>query len=296
MEFANIPKQPSLFLEQRQRTLYHEEGYLLFPSLIPQIQLEALRTVTREIIRQSRNLTDSSQNVALEKGHSAGNPRLRRVACADEQYEPLWHLCADSVIPDIAADLVGPNVRFRDLMLNFKWADGGAEVKWHQDFAFYPHTHRGTMQFLLFLEEVTTDQGPLQIIPGSHNGPVYRHYDEGGEWAGTIGNVDLQQCGLENAIEVTGNAGTVSVHHSCTVHGSNSNTSSSNRPALVITYSAADAIPYTAAPYPGAHYGAIVRGAEPGYAHHEALCTPLPPDWSGGYTSIFDHQEHVEDS
>ena len=63
------------------------------------------------------------------------------------------------------------------------------------------------------------------------------------------------------------------------------------RPVLVITYSAADAIPYTAPAYPSSRYGLLVRGEEPGYAHHEELHVPMPPDWSDGYTSIFAHQE-----
>ena len=69
------------------------------------------------------------------------------------------------------------------------------------------------------------------------------------------------------------------------------NNSASGRPAFVMTYTAADAMPYTAPPYPSSHYRVLVRGNEPHYARHEEVRIPLPPDWSGGYTSIFDHQE-----
>ena len=202
-----------------------------------------------------------------------------------------WRICADSVIPDVAADLLGPDVRFRDMMLNFKWADGGAEVKWHQDICFYPHTHMGTMQFLVFLEDVSSEQGPLQVIPASHKGPIFEHYNESNEWTGTICQADLSAAGVDNAIDLTGPAGSVSVHHGCTIHGSDRNNSNCGRPVFVITYTAADAMPYTAPPYPSSHYRALVRGSEPRYARHEELRIPLPPDWSGGYTSIFEHQE-----
>ena len=162
-------------------------------------------------------------------------------------------------------------------------------------FCILPHTHTGTMQFLVFLEDVSSDMGPLQVIPESHKGPLLEHYSDDKNddrvWTATLKDKDLQSFGIENAIELTGPAGTVSVHHSCTIHGSASNQSNRGRPALVITYAAADAIPYTAAPYPSSHYGAIVRGSESRYAHHEELNVPLPPDWSTGYTSIYDHQE-----
>jgi ectoine hydroxylase len=193
-------------------------------------------------------------------------------------------------MPDIAADLLGPNVRFREIMANFKWSGGGAEVKLHQDIPFYPHTNTGVCQFLVFLEDVGLEQGPLQVIPGSHKGPIYELYDEQRVWTGAIKDSDLANVQMNGAVTLTGKAGTVSVHHSRTIHGSSPNMSESSRPALVITYSAADAIPYTAVPYPSSHCGTLVRGHQPSHAHHEELYMSLPPTWSGDYTSIFEHQ------
>jgi len=294
MQGNEILKHKPVFLDQDQRHFYYDRGYLFFPELISASALAPIHAALDDIIEQSRSVTESSNRIDIEKDHNAENPRLRRVTYADDDYKELWNICADSVITDIAADLLGPNVRFRELMINFKWAGGGAEVKWHQDFAFYPHTHTGTLQFLLFLDDVTTDMGPLQVIPESHKGELFEHYNEEHLWTGALKDEDLKRSGIENAIELTGKAGTVSVHHSCTLHGSASNYSDRGRPVLVITYAAADAIPYTAAPYPSSHYGAIVRGKEPRFAHHEGLNVPLPPDWSSGYTSIYAHQEEIE--
>jgi len=263
----------------------------MFPGLISTSELEVFRVLVSKIVDSTRTITSSSNKIDLEKGHTAENPRLRRVTYVDDNDPDFWRLCADSVIPDVAADLLGPDVRFRDMMLNFKWADGGAEVKWHQDICFYPHTHLGTMQFLVFLEDVSSEQGPLQVIPASHKGPIFEHYNESNEWTGTICQADLSAAGVDNAIDLTGPAGTVSVHHGGTIHGSDQNNSNCGRPVFVITYTAADAMPYTAPPYPSSHYRTLVRGSEPRYARHEELRIPLPPDWSGGYTSIFEHQE-----
>ena len=291
VKIKDIPKHPALFLTQPQRELYYEQGYLTFPALIPHSELTELRLIVDGIVDSTRRVTESGNEIDLEKGHTAENPRLRRVTYVDDKDPHFWRLCADSVIPDIAADLLGPDVRFRDMMLNFKWADGGAEVKWHQDICFYPHTHLGSMQFLVFLEEVSSEQGPLQVIPASHKGPIFEHYDDSNEWTGAIGPADLATAGVDDATELTGPAGTVSVHHCCTIHGSSCNNSASGRPAFVMTYTAADAMPYTAPPYPSSHYRVLVRGNEPRYARHEEVRIPLPPDWSGGYTSIFEHQE-----
>lgn len=291
MKFEEIIKTPSVLLADNDRQKYYDNGYLVFPSLIKTDQLEVLREATDRIVEKCRTLTASTKEIDLEKGHTYDNPRLRRAAYIDDFDPRFWDICVNSPIPDIAVDLLGPNIRFREVMLNFKWAGGGAEVKWHQDIVFYPHTHSGTQQFLLFLEDVTSEQGPLEIYEQSHRGKIFEHYDDNREWTGAIRDSDLKAMKARPPVELIGNAGTVSVHHSRTVHGSRPNLSQFGRPVLVITYGAADAMPYTAPAYPSSHYGEIVRGVEPGYAHHEEMNIPMPPDWSHGYTSIFAHQE-----
>ncbi len=278
------------YLDQAQRTQYFDQGFLVLPELFNMQQLRELRSNVNQLVELSRGVTTSNNQFDLEQGHCSESPRLRRVAYADDADKGLWALCADSVMADIAADILGPNVRFRDVFVNFKWAEGGAAVKWHQDIAFYPHTNLNTCQFLLALEDVGSEQGPLQVIPASHQGPIYEHYDKNGEWTGSISSDKLAAAGIDRAIKLTGGAGTVSVHHSNTIHGSDRNQSDRGRPMIVVTYSAADAIPYTTAPYPSSHYGELVRGEQPRFAHHEDLQMPLPPDWSDGYTSIFSHQ------
>ena len=291
MNHDQILAQPANTLSQPQRELYFEQGYLCLPGIIDHHTMTPLQNALSRVVERSCELTESTNQFDLEKGHSAENPRLRRAAYVDDIEPIFWDLCSNSMITDIATDILGPNVRFRDLMINFKWAGGGAEVKWHQDIAFYPHTNTNTCQFLLAVEDIGPDQGPLQVIPGSHKGPIYAHYNKDDEWTGAMEESDLVDAGLANAIALTGPAGSVTVHHSCTIHGSSKNMSSNGRPVFVITYSSADAVPYTAAPYPSSNYGALVRGKSPRYAHHQELQMPLPPDWSGGYTSIFSHQE-----
>ena len=291
MNREQILATPAHTLDQSQREFYFDNGYLSLPGFISKQQLLPLQQALAKVIENSRDLTESTSHFDLEYGHSAKAPRLRRAAYVDDMDDIFWELCANSIITDIATDILGPNIRFRELMANFKWAGGGVEVKWHQDIVFYPHTNTSTCQFLLALDDISSEQGPLQVIPGSHKGPIYAHYNADNEWTGSMNQADLVEAGLDKAIELTGPAGTVTVHHSCTVHGSDKNLSHTGRPVFVITYASADAISYTAAPYPSSHYGALVRGKQPRFAHHEELQMPLPPDWSQGYTSIFDHQD-----
>lgn len=273
---------------------YADNGYLAFAGLLGADELMPLRAGLGELIEHSRSLTQSTHLFDLEPGHTAEVPRLRRAARLDDADPMFWEFCRASVLVDIAADILGPNVRFRDAFANFKWARGGAAVEWHQDLAFYPHTNSGTCQFIVAIEEVSTHNGPLRIIPGSHRGDAHSHYTADGSWIGAIEAHRFGSDELERAVEITGPPGTVSVHHGLTVHASAPNHSDVGRPVLVITYAAADAIPYTAPPYLSSHYGELVRGVEPGVAHHEELVLTLPPDWTHGYTSIFSHQDALD--
>lgn len=294
MNHKEILEYPPSTITEEQRHHFFEYGYLALPGFIGKEQLNQMREALSRVVDETRELTTSSNMYDLEKGHSRDNPRLRRATYIDDFDPVFWDFCSKSDLADIASDLLGPNIRFREIMANFKWAGGGAEVKWHQDIVFYPHTHVGTCQFLIMLEDVGLEQGPLQVLPGSHKGPLFEHYDADGNWTGAICEADMAKLPFDKAATLTGPAGTVTVHHSCTIHGSAQNMSTKGRPAFVITYAAADAIPYTAPPYPSTHYGKLVRGFEPRHAHHEELRMPLPPDWSAGYTSIFAHQDKAE--
>ena len=145
------------------------------------------------------------------------------------------------------------------------------------------------------LDGARPDQGPLQVVPGSHKGQIYAHYDAQGNWTGAIPKWDIERIDLSNAVPMLGPPGSLSVHHSRTIHGSERNTSATGRPAFGVTYSAADANPDTSPAYPSVRYNCLVRGSEPVIAYHAELFIPLPPDWSGGYTSKFNHQQEMMD-
>ena len=82
-------------------------------------------------------------------------------------------------------------------------------------------------------------------------------------------------------------AGSVTVHNCRTVHGSPPSVNSCGRPLLLNAYASADAFPYTPHPEPAPRVGEVIRGRAARWAHHDPRPCLIPPDWSGGYTSIF---------
>jgi hypothetical protein len=53
-------------------------------------------------------------------------------------------------------------------------------------------------------------------------------------------------------------------------------------------------MPYTHNPLQSKYMGAIVRGKPARWAYHDSRPCLLPPDWSGGYTSIFALQQEED--
>ena len=294
MRSNDVLSHPARVLDQAEREFFFDQGYVVKPNAISADWIAKLKDGVDRLVEQSRALSASDGVFDLEPGHTADAPRLRRIAFMDELDEVFWDFAQNSNLPDLAADLMGPDVRFREAMLNIKWQGGGQEVKWHQDIPFYPMTNYSVAQFLVCLDDVGTEQGPLTVVPESHKGPLYSHYDDHDTWLGFIPDERLNEARLKDAVELTGPAGTVTVHHCRALHASRANLSERSRPVLIIGYAAADNRPYVAPAYKSKNYDSLVRGADARFSHHEPGDMRMPPDWSGGYTSIFDHQEKVK--
>ena len=99
--------------------------------------------------------------------------------------------------------------------LNTKAPGGGAAVEWHQDWAFYPHTNDNLLVFGIMLEDVTDENGPLQVIPGSHKGPILSHHNNG-VFCGAVDPND-PDFNREKIITLTGRAGSMTIHHARTL-------------------------------------------------------------------------------
>lgn len=283
-------------LSQKQREYYFENGYLLLESFITGDRLARIQETVAGIVEKSREVAVSDKMFDVEPGHTADAPRLRRLNEPVEHSDVFWNYAKDSPITDVAADLLGPDVVFHHSKLNFKWSGGGEEVKWHQDIPFYPHTNYGVLAIGLYLADVDDEMGPMGVVPGSHTGEIFNHYNDKDQWVGALDDGDVPSVPTETAHWLKGPAGSVTVHHSRAVHGSVPNRSPRPRPLLINAYSSADALPITAHPFPGPKVGTVVRGKAARWADFDDTPCLLPPDWSGGYSSIFALQQEEEEA
>lgn len=287
---------PPRILTQQQREFYFEQGYILLPGIVGDEWVARLRAATDEMIERSRAVDKSDSIFDLEPGHTTQHPRLRRVTNPAQHHPVFWEYCSESILPDIVADLVGPDVKFHHSKLNFKWKRGGEEVKWHYDIGFFPHTNYSPLTVGTYLYDCGPAQGPLGVIPGSHRADVLpTQYNDSGQWTGCVQDRDLAQFDFSKAVYLTGPAGSLTIHNSRTIHGSPRNESDLGRPLLLYTLTSADAFPYTVNPIYPKHDQWILRGQRARHAHHDPRPCEIPPDWSKGYTSIFALQQGEKD-
>ena len=295
MRQEDIMRRPANVLSDAQRDAYFRDGYLTADGLIPVEWVRRFQALSAEFLEASRTVRASNEAFDLAPSHSPERPHVRRLRALVDRHPDFWRFASESVLADIAADLVGPDVKFHSAKLNYKYPGPGEIVDWHQDIPAWPHTNYSPVTLGVYLDDVPAEQGPLTCIPGSHGGPIFVHRDDAGKWTGSVRQRDMAAVDQSGTEDLTGRAGTVIAINCRTLHASRANRTDRVRPVALFVYSSADAFPWTAAPTPTSHTGDIVRGQAATEAHLDPTPCPVPPDWSRiGYGSIFTVQQGGE--
>ena len=279
-----------------QQAFYRDHGYLQLESFVSQEWLGELRAASVEFVEASREITASNKVLDVEPDHTAESPRLRRLVSPLEHHETFRRFTLEGPPAELAMALLDGPVRFHHSKLNYKWSGGGEEVKWHQDIQFWPHTDFSPLTIGVYLDDVDDEMGPMGVLPGSHLGPLYDMYDDGGTWAGAMRDADVATLDLASMVWLQGPAGSVTVHNCCMVHGSMPNHSNRPRPLLLQTYSSADSYPINgigANGVDGRRGGTLIGGASSQIIEIDGRSMHGAPDWSRKRPpTIFGSQQH----
>jgi hypothetical protein len=228
-------------LSRDQIEFYDANGYILVEDAVTPERLAELRRIAYEFIDRSREVTQSDDVFDLDQGHSRDTPRLTRIKLPHKQHPLFWGTLKTERTVGVLQSLLGQNVLLQTSKLNTKAPGGGAAVEWHQDWAFYPHTNDSLLACGLMLEDVTEANGPLQVVPGTHKGPILSHHNDG-VFCGAVDPAD-PRFDKSRIVTLTGKAGSMTVHHVRTLHGSAPNRSDRARLILFYECHAADAWP-----------------------------------------------------
>lgn len=224
---------------------YRRDGFVVIEDVLDEADILALRQATDELVEASRGVTAHDAVYDLEPTHSAAEPRVRRIKMPHRVHPAYERVMRHPRILAALQALMHHSVRFDISKLNLKSAGYGAAVEWHQDWAFYPHTNDDLAAVGVMMDDMRLENGPLLCIPGSHRGPVHDHHDADGFFCGAMDPAKAE-VDYASAVPCIGRAGSISVHHVRTVHGSAVNTSNLPRRLLLLEYRAADAWPLMA--------------------------------------------------
>ena len=280
-------------LRPDQRAFFREHGYLMIEDAVNGALLSRLQQDFAAWVEESRSrdaawgdTADGRPRFDLEPGHSSERPGLRRVNAPVEVSEAYLAATLDSRMVDCVAELIGPNVKLHHTKINSKLPGAHTEVKWHQDFAFTPHSNDDVISALLMVDEVTEENGPLQVLAGSHRGPIHGLW-HGGVFTGAVAD-EVAESAVASAGTCIGPAGSACLMHTRLLHGSAANCSGRPRTLHISVYSAEDAVAISPNPVPSRYEGQLVRGRRTGRVRSIDYELELPQLPTGA--SFFDQQ------
>ncbi|MDT0616628.1 phytanoyl-CoA dioxygenase family protein [Streptomyces lancefieldiae] len=202
---------------------YAEQGFSIIRNVVPPEVLDEARAHVDW-------LTHKYPDLRPEHFH---HPLIRNDA--------FWaRLVSDSRLVDIAEFFLGPDLACFTAHYICKPPYDGQPVLWHQDGAYWSLSPMEALTVWLAVDESTTENGCLRMIPGSHELPLHKptvRTDEPNmlfsasdedlvrEWADQRGIVDIEL-----------QPGDVSIHHPHLLHCSEANTSAKRRCGLDIGY------------------------------------------------------------
>ncbi len=257
-------------IEQWQIDQFHETGFLVVESVVSPEDVAALQQDFDTWVEESRRHTqawgqtqDGRPRFDIESDHSSDHPSLRRVVSPTEISPAFKRVALQSPMAKIAAQLIGGDgARFHHGKINSKLPHTATQVKWHQDFLFTPHSNDDLVTALLMVSEVTPENGPLNVIAGSHKGPLWSHWHDGRFTGAVADEVVEQHC--QQPAACYGPSGSVCFMHTRLLHASSPNETEQPRTLFISVYAAEDALPFGENPLPSEHAGIMVAGSESG--------------------------------
>ena len=279
-------------LSQQQLDQFQRDGIVLVENVADAATLNEMRVALAELVDESRAVTRHNAIYDLERDHSAEHPRLRRIKHPHKRRAVFHDFPRREPLLGILKQLLGPDVRMHSSKLNLKAEDGGASLEWHQDWAFHPHTNRSLITVGLLLEDCRMEHGPMLVIPGTNNGPIHDH-NANGRFCGAI-DPDRAPLDYEKAVACVGKAGTLTLHHAFSVHGSAANTSNQPRPLLLYEFMSADNWPLMGVPDLADFDSRMVCGQTTYNPRLEAVPVRLPLPAATNLGSIYENQTELQ--
>jgi phytanoyl-CoA hydroxylase len=227
---------------EQQKQQFEDEGYLIVEDVLCkeelancEAEIQRLHEVTAEYeATQNPELKHFQREPYAKDKQQDGLPVLRKIEQTRDFSNIFKNLAAHPKLISVVQNLIGEDLLLFRSTLMLKPAFHGSAHAFHQDSAYWPMDPPSLVTVSMALTESTSENGCLQVIPGSHKWGMQ-------EWGLIAQNTDKAQTNRDDidtsgAIEAPLKAGSVMIFHSLTVHGSGPNKSANARHTALYAY------------------------------------------------------------
>ena len=219
-------------------TDYRRDGFTFRPGLLSGTEVEVLVRETERLLGGDR----PAHRFLFEKDATT----VRTIVNPHLFSEVFDRLIVHPTLLSAATLLLDDDVYVFQMGVNNKASFNGDVWFWHQDYPGYHYDDHiptpNMVNTLIFLDEVSTFNGPLMVVPGS-----YRHVpqrpevsDKGTSYSFRYADNETVTGQVEQGgiVAPTGPAGSAIFMHVNTLHGSTANLSPWPRRMITLTYNA----------------------------------------------------------
>lgn len=219
---------------------YQRDGYVVVEELLDASTVEQVTTRIREYVTNERE--EAAFDRMLEPELEGRPDAFDHVGEPVRKFEGVGMVREDDVFGDLAFDdgvlevierLQGPNLKLLRSAAMLKPPGVGSEKKFHQDAAYYPIHPMDHVTVWIALDQATTENGCMQVVPGAHTDGLLGHEALEYETDITIAERDY---GPEDTVALPMEPGDVLFQHCLLPHYTAPNETDDWRRAFILSY------------------------------------------------------------
>ncbi|MCE0523222.1 MAG: phytanoyl-CoA dioxygenase family protein [Methylacidiphilales bacterium] len=281
--------QASPTITSQQVQAYRDDGFIVIDDFLSPEEVETLREA---------EASPAIQTTLEEMGIKSRTVHLLEITT---RHPAFLELARDPRVMDCIRPLLGEDIQLQHSKLATKPSTRGTGAfGWHQDLLYYPHTNTSLLSVFVYLDDATPENGCMSMVRGSQRLGQLNHHDAKGVFVGACSESQYWEGQPDKVVAVTPRAGSISIHHCLTLHGSPPNLSGRPRRGLVFSYRADDA--YQLGDNIFRDTGLVVSGKRKGIVRCESASWSLPlrpntvkKDYGNAYHQTGEWAEAIND-
>ena len=162
-------------LSSKEVNTFQDNGFLYMEGLVSPAEIQAIKHECRDVHQRMRD--DPPDGVHISWEDEDERDLVRQLMNSELVSPTLNALLRSQKTLDIIQDLIGLDISLFHCKLLPKSKGSGAEVPWHQDYAYWRRdTNQPLMvNCMLAIDPADQENGCIEFIPGSHKWGLQEH-------------------------------------------------------------------------------------------------------------------------